>query len=74
MTVSGILFRFRRNDLVADLAHSVFITHAAHASRTESFAYKLAATGKTLLTLDGPANANLVGLGARVVRPTDALD
>ena len=28
MTVSGILFRFRRNDLVANLAHSVFITHA----------------------------------------------
>ena len=42
--------------------------------KTEFFTRKLAATGKLLLTLGGPANKNLVGLGARVVRPTDALD
>ena len=52
----------------ADLAQQVFIAHAAPRSKTEAFAHKLAATGKSLLTLDGPANANLVGLGARLVR------
>ncbi len=53
-----------RNDLVAALAHHVFIAHAAPGSKTEAFARKLAASGKSLLTLDSPANANLVGIGA----------
>ena len=42
--------------------------------KTETFAQKLAKFGKPLLTLDDPANASLVGLGARVVRPTNVLD
>ena len=49
----------KRNELVASLAIQVFIAHAAHGSKTESFARKLAAAGKSLLTLDSPANANL---------------
>lgn len=57
----------QRNDLVADLASRVFIAHAAPGSKTEAFARKLAASGKPLLTLDSPANANLVGMGAEVV-------
>ena len=57
----------QRNDLVALLAVQVFIAHAARGSKTESFARKLAATGKPLLTLGSPANANLLGLGARLV-------
>ena len=51
----------QRNDLVSELAHQVFIAHAAPGSKTEAFARKLAATGKPLLTLDSPANGNLVG-------------
>ena len=54
----------QRNDLVANLAQRVFIAHAAPGSKTEAFARKLATSGKPLLTLDSPANANLVGLGA----------
>ena len=55
----------QRNDLVASLASRVFIAHAAPGGKTEAFARKLAASGKTLLTLDSPANANLVEMGAR---------
>ena len=57
----------QRNDLVANLAQRVFITHAAPGSKTEAFARKLAANGKPLLTLDSPANENLVEMGAEVV-------
>ena len=56
----------RRNDLVADLAAQVFIAHAAPGSKTEVFARRLADAGKPLLTLDSPANENLVGMGAKV--------
>ena len=56
----------QRNELVADLAQRVFIAHAAPGSKTETFARKLAASGKPLLTLDSPANANLMGMGAVV--------
>ena len=55
----------QRNDLVADLAQRVFIAHAASGSKTEAFARKLAATGKPLLTLDRPTNANLVEMVAK---------
>ena len=54
----------QRNDLVADLAHQVFIAHTAPGSKTEAFAHKLAASGKPLRTLDSPSNANLVEMGA----------
>ena len=59
----------QRNDLVAELAQRVFIAHAAPGSKTEAFARKLAESGKPLLTLDSPANANLVLIRARVVGP-----
>ena len=58
----------QRNHLVADLAQRVFIAHAAPGSKTEAFARCLADDGKPLLTLDSPANANLVEMGAEVVR------
>ncbi len=54
----------QRNDLVADLAHRVFIAHAAPSGKTEAFARRLAASGKPILTLDSPVNVNLVELGA----------
>ena len=55
----------QRNDLVASLASRVFIAHAARGSKTEAFARKLAASGKPLLTVGGPANANLVEMRAK---------
>ena len=57
-----------RNSLVAELAPRVFIAHAAHGSKTEAFASKLAASGKPLITLDSPANGNLVELGLVVAK------
>ena len=57
----------QRNDLVADLATRVVIAHAAPGSKTEAFARDLAASSKPLLTLDSPANANLVAMGAEEV-------
>ena len=54
----------QRNDLVADLAAQVFIAHAAPGGKTEAFASKLASAGKFLMTLDSPANSNLLALGA----------
>ena len=59
----------QRNNLVADLASRVLIVHAAAASKTESFARTLATSGKPLLTLNSPSNANLVGMGAKVFDP-----
>ena len=58
----------RRNDLVAGLAQRVFIAHASPGSRTEAFARKLAESGKTVLTLESPANANLAEIGTRTVQ------
>lgn len=56
----------QRNDLVASLASRIFIAHAAPGSKTEAFAHRLAEAGKPLLTLDSPANGNLVKMGAEV--------
>jgi len=64
----------QRNDLVAALASRVFIAHAARGSKTEAFARRLAAAGKPMLTLDSPANGNLVGMGASVDILGEALD
>ena len=55
-----------RNELVASLATRVFVAHAAAGSKTEALADRVASTGKPLLTLDSPANANLLVLDARV--------
>ena len=57
----------QRNDLVASLANQVFIIHAALGGKTEAFARQLLAIGKPILTLDSPANANLVEMGGHGV-------
>ena len=41
--------------------------HTAPGSKTEEFARRLAESGKPLLTLDIPANGNLVGIGTEVM-------
>ncbi|MDE0433803.1 MAG: hypothetical protein OXH92_07320 [Bryobacterales bacterium] len=43
------------------------LVHAAPGGNIEAFARKLAGTGKPLLTLVSPANANLMEMGARVL-------
>ena len=58
----------QRNDLVAALATEVFIPYAAPGGKTESLARRNATAGKVILTLDSPANANLLALGARAVK------
>ena len=65
-----IKFAAQRNDLVASLATRVFIAHAAPGSRTEAFVRRLAEAGKPLLTLESPANANLIAMGAQVFDET----
>ncbi len=40
------------------------LVHAAPGGNTEAFARKLAGSGKPLLSLDSPANANLMEMGA----------
>ncbi|MCY4585215.1 MAG: hypothetical protein OXB98_04165 [Bryobacterales bacterium] len=57
----------RSNDLVADLARRILIVHAAPGGKTEAFARKLAESGKPPLTLDSPANVNLMEMGARAL-------
>ena len=61
----------QRNNLVVSLATQAFIAHAATRGKTENFARRLLTTGKPVLTLDGPANANLFALG---IRPLDSFD
>lgn len=57
----------QRNDMVVTLASRVFIAYAALGGKTEELARKVAGSGKPILTLDSPANANLLELGARAV-------
>ena len=61
----------RRNELVADIAARDFIAHAAPAGDTEALARRIAASGKPILTIDSPANANLLAMGAQTVEPEE---
>ncbi|MGH2459933.1 MAG: hypothetical protein ACRDIY_13830 [Chloroflexota bacterium] len=56
-----------RNELVAALAHEVLVVHAEPGGGIERLCRTVLAWGKPLLTLESPANAQLVALGARVV-------
>ena len=58
-----------RNRIVAAISERIFIAHAALGGKTESLAREVAASGKPILTLDSPANANLLALGAWAVGP-----
>ena len=51
--------------LVAELAPRVFIAHAAHGSKTEAFASKLAASGKPLNYARQPGEWEPSGIGGR---------
>lgn len=54
-----------RNRYVCELAAAVLIAYAHPGSATAALAAELLAAGKPLYTLDHPANAALVSLGAR---------
>jgi predicted Rossmann fold nucleotide-binding protein DprA/Smf involved in DNA uptake len=56
-----------RNRFVAALADSVLIAHAHPRSKSEGLAREVKEWGKPLYTLDNPANAELLALGARAM-------
>ena len=56
-----------RNRHILTLCRSVMFAHAAPNGKTEALASEAAALGLTLQTLNSPANANLIALGAEVV-------
>ena len=53
-----------RNCFVGTLADHLFIAHAAPGSRTLAFCNTMVKAGRTLSTIDDPANRNLLELGA----------
>jgi hypothetical protein len=59
-----------RNHFVVSLADAVFIPHAAPGGSLERLCQTIPATGKPLWTLDDPANAALIALGARPISPS----
>jgi hypothetical protein len=61
-----------RNRLVAAVADVVFVAHAAPSSKTAEFCREAWVSGKAMYTLDNPANAELILLGARPVTPAEA--
>jgi len=54
----------KRNELVAAMADTVWIPHAAPASKTELLAWRLLKNGMRVFTLSDDANANLLDNGA----------
>jgi predicted Rossmann fold nucleotide-binding protein DprA/Smf involved in DNA uptake len=61
----------KRNRLVAALADSAFVTHAAPGGKTEALCRGIIAMGKPLFTIDCPDNAKLLALGAKPVTVDD---
>jgi predicted Rossmann fold nucleotide-binding protein DprA/Smf involved in DNA uptake len=62
-----------RNRLVATLADIVFVAHAAPSGKTLEICRKGCGAAKALYTLDDPANAELISLGAKPLAPADVL-
>lgn len=56
----------RRNRTIAVLARAVLFAHAQPSSKTEALATEALAWAKPVYTLDHPANANLLEMGAFV--------
>ena len=59
----------KRSESVAQLSNRVLVAHASPGSRTEALARRVAQSGKCLLTLDSPSNANLIDMGAEIADP-----
>ena len=62
-----------RNRFVAALADAVFIAHAAPGGKMETLCRDILSRGKPLFTLQSEENAGLTALGAKPVRPDNAL-
>jgi hypothetical protein len=62
----------QRNAFVLERAAALLVLHASPGGQTEALAQSALAAGKSVVTLDHPANAHLVALGARPVTPDDA--
>lgn len=58
-----------RNRYVVSLADAIFIPHAAPGGGLERLCQTIPATGKPFWTLDEPANAPLIALGAHSFQP-----
>ena len=58
-----------RNRIVADMASTVVVAHAAPGSKIEALSLGLLAAGKPLCTFDHPASATLITAGARLITP-----
>lgn len=56
-----------RNRHILTLCRSVLFAHAAPGGKTEALAAEAVALGLSLQTLNSPANANMIALGAEVV-------
>jgi predicted Rossmann fold nucleotide-binding protein DprA/Smf involved in DNA uptake len=57
---------FIRNRLCAATAQTILIAHAQPGSKTEQLAREMRIGGKDILTLEHPANRNLLDMGAQV--------
>jgi predicted Rossmann fold nucleotide-binding protein DprA/Smf involved in DNA uptake len=56
-----------RNHHILTLCETVLIAHASPGGKTEAFAREALSLGLPLQTLNSPANANLIALGAEVI-------
>jgi hypothetical protein len=61
----------RRNRIVADMANTVFVVHAAPGRKIEALSLELLTAGKPLYTFDHPANIVLLTAGARSIASLD---
>ncbi len=64
----------RRNEVVAAIAQTIFISYASPGGKTESFAQRVLGWGKTVLTFDSPDNSRLKAIGVRPVTVPEAVD
>ena len=62
----------QRNRFACSISDAVLILHASPGGKLERLASELLAAGKRVWTLDDPANAPLMGAGARAISPQTA--
>jgi predicted Rossmann fold nucleotide-binding protein DprA/Smf involved in DNA uptake len=63
----------KRNRLVAEIATTVFVAHAAPRSKTDAFCRRLLAEGKAVWTFDTPTAEPMQALGARCFASAQAV-
>lgn len=60
-----------RNELVSNLADSIFIAHAGVGSNTEKLCDRTTNRGKKVMTFESDDNRNLIALGAHPITPDE---